>query len=134
MYNVANGQARNNRRNPPSRREKQRRITISKRITKLFMKTPIAIEKPTNPSRYSFFHGFQNVRDNTPSERSFERAPFNELKYLIRFVGASIYQNLMQSILSLNTADIYHHCIKDILDIIQSLKPTLFILAIKLSK
>jgi hypothetical protein len=52
------------------------------------------IEKPTKPSRYSFFQGRKKVLIIKGSEKTPKKALFKEAKNRSIFRGASKYQNL----------------------------------------
>ena len=65
----------------------------SAKITKVFIKIPIAIEKTTNPFLYSFFQGRKNVLMRSGKDSNERSDLFNEMKNLIILTGASIYQN-----------------------------------------
>jgi hypothetical protein len=66
----------------------------SAKINRLFIIIPIMIEKPTKPSRYSFFQGLKKVLSIKGSEKTPKKALFKEAKNLKIFLGASKYQNL----------------------------------------
>ena len=76
-----------------STQKSRRKRSKSAKITKLFMNIPIALEKPTNPCRYSFFQGLKYVFKRRGRENSSKKALFNEAKKLKREIGASINQN-----------------------------------------
>ena len=52
------------------------------------------MEKPTSPSRYSFFQGLKKVLSIRGSEKTPKKALFKEAKKRSMFRGASKYQNL----------------------------------------
>src|ERR1035437_82945 len=66
----------------------------SAKINRLFITIPITIEKPTKPSRYSFFQGLKKVLNIRGSEKTPKKALFKEAKNRSIFRGASKYQNL----------------------------------------
>ncbi len=71
---------------------------IKKRIrsatmTKLFIKIPIPMEKPTNPSLYSFFQGLKYVFISRGIESSLRKLRFKDLKKESKDNGASKNQN-----------------------------------------
>lgn len=76
-----------------STNNRRRKRTKSAKITKLFIKIPIALEKPTSPCLYSFFHGLKYVFTRRGTEKSSKNALFNEAKKLKSEMGASINQN-----------------------------------------
>ena len=53
----------------------------------------MTMEKPTKPSRYSFFQGLKKVLNIKGSEKTPKYALFNEAKNLKILTGASRYQN-----------------------------------------
>ena len=76
---------------------KRKNKAKSAKITNVFINIPIAIEKPTNPWRYSFFQGLKYVLRRSGSEKSSKKALFNELKNVIKIAGASINQNFKKT-------------------------------------
>jgi hypothetical protein len=66
-------------------------------ISKLLTIIPIALEKPTNPSLYSFFSGLKNVFKSSGSEKSWKNALLSDWKKPSIEAGASIYQNLRKA-------------------------------------
>jgi len=68
----------------------------SAKINKLFIIIPIIIEKPTNPSRYSFFQGLKKVFSIKGSEKTPKKALFKEAKKRRILLGASRYQNFIK--------------------------------------
>ena len=69
----------------------------SKRIRIILIKIPIPRENPTNPCRYSFFHGLKKVFTNIWTENILKNARFTEAKYKIIRLGASKNQKIKKS-------------------------------------
>jgi len=59
---------------------KDRRIKRSAVIRIDLTTTPMRIENPTRPDRYSFFNGLKKVPRNNPRERSLLTALFSDTK------------------------------------------------------
>jgi hypothetical protein len=72
---------------------RRRNKNKSAKINRLFITIPIMMEKPTNPSRYSFFQGRKKVLSISGSEKTPKKAEFREAKNRRIFLGASKYQN-----------------------------------------
>lgn len=68
---------------------------------------PIKIEKPTNPSLYSFFQGLKNVFSIRVREKSVRNCLFTLAKKYRREIGALKYQNVTISIGSLYILLVY---------------------------
>ena|SRR5215469_8862513 len=69
------------------------RIARSAMMKNDFTTIPIALEKPTNPCRYSFLSGLKNVLNNRGRENSWKKASLKEAKNLSSATGLSINQN-----------------------------------------
>lgn len=69
------------------------KINKSARITKLFIKIPITIEKKISPFLYSFFQGLKKVLINNGKESKVRMDLLKEEKKLKSSFGASKYQN-----------------------------------------
>ncbi len=95
---VTNGQRRNKAIINTSKIKRQKNIIKSARITNVLINIPIPIEKPTSPSRYSFFHGRKYVFMSKRSENALKKALFKDLKKERRPIGASKNQNLKKRI------------------------------------
>ena len=63
----------------------------------LFNITPNRIEKPTKPFLYSFFNGLKKVLINKDKDRICKTTLFKLMKYLIKEIGASRNQNLINN-------------------------------------
>lgn len=79
----------------------------SKKINILLTIIPIAIENPTRPSRYSFFHGLKKVKSRIRRDKNFIAAVLSDAKYSMSPTGASINQNLRKSTKSLIRKNIH---------------------------
>jgi len=66
-------------------------------ITILFILTPMTRANPTNPSRYSFFHGLTNVRRNNGTENIWSNPVFHTPKEWIMPMGPSMIQKRKKS-------------------------------------
>jgi hypothetical protein len=91
---VATGQIKNPIKKTASSKIKPAKRIRSAMIKRLFIIIPIKIEKPTNPSLYSFFQGRKNVLIIKGSEKTPKKFLFKDRKNLKIFFGASRYQNL----------------------------------------
>ena len=90
---IAKGQIKNPIKNTISKRINPLRRTKSARIKRLLITTPIKIENPIKPSRYSFFQGLKNVFSIKDKEKTPKKVLFKDMKKLRIFFGASKYQN-----------------------------------------
>lgn len=89
-----NGQSKNPAKNAISNARSAINNTILARITHVFTNIPIPIEKPTNPSRYSFFHGRKNVLRSSVVENNWKKDLLSDAKNASMPTGALMYQNL----------------------------------------
>lgn len=62
---------------------------MSLKITKVLINIPIPIEKPINPSLYSFFQGLKKVFIKSERENNFKKALLSDPKKAIISFGAS---------------------------------------------
>jgi len=92
--NIPKGQIRKPIRKTVSKIIKPKSNTKSASIKRLLITIPITIEKPTNPSRYSFFQGLKKVFIIKGSEKTPKNVLFKEMKKEKSCLGASKYQNL----------------------------------------
>ena len=90
---VAKGQIKNPIKRIISKIIKPTKRTRSARIKRLLITTPIKIENPTKPSRYSFFQGRKKVFNIRGKEKTPKKVLSKDMKKGKSCLGASRYQN-----------------------------------------
>ncbi|MCL4354934.1 hypothetical protein M1349_05765 [Patescibacteria group bacterium] len=77
--------------------KRDKKSTKSASITNVFINIPIPMEKPTNPSLYSFFQGLKYVLTRRGNDRTFKILLFNDEKNKKTDNGISKNQNFRKT-------------------------------------